>query len=242
MKTIKLQEPSPANKLLTALPEKEYQRILPHLELIDLLSGDVLFNPGDEIRDVYFPTSSVVSLLAVENLSTLETGLVGNEGMIGLPVFLEVSKSRGLAVVQGSGSALKMKTADFLAECKQNDLLSRLLRRYTHYLLMQVSHNVICARLHLLEGRLANLLLLMRDRVMRNQFQFKQEFLAQMLGVRRGAISIAAGNFQNQRLISYSRGNLSIVDPEGLEKLCCQCYEYISREYREFIVAQHQLN
>jgi CRP-like cAMP-binding protein len=241
MEIISLQRPT-NNKLLTALPKKQYQRLLPCLEEIDLFFGDVLFNPGDKIRYVYFPVNGVLSLLAVENEVTVEIGLVGNEGMVGLPVFLGVPTSRISLVVQGSGAALRMKSADFLRECKQNDLLSHLMRRYTHYLLMQVSQTVLCNRLHLIEQRLAHILLTMHDRMMTNQFTLKQEFLAQILGARREAVSIAAGNLQKQQLISYSRGNLSIIDRNGLEATCCQCYNKVADEYQKLLAAQLRLN
>lgn len=241
IETIKLQKPS-ANLLLSALNKKEYQRILPRLEPVDLIFGEALFNPGDKIRYVYFPNSGVVSVLAVEDEATLEIGLIGNEGLVGLPVFLEVPSSRALVVVQGDGTALKMKATDFLNECRQSSLLSRLVHRYTHYLLVQISQAVICTRRHLIESRLACILLMMHDRMKTNQFKLKQEFLSKILGVRREAVTLAAGNLQKKQLISYSRGNLSIINREGLEADCCRCYEIVNAEYQDFLGAQKQLN
>jgi CRP-like cAMP-binding protein len=230
-----------SNKLLTALSKKEYLRILSGLEQVDLAFGEILYKPGDKINYIYFPMSGAVSLLAVEDEATLELGLIGNEGMIGLPVFLGVPISRALVVVQGDGTALRMKAKDFLKECEQNDLLSRLVRRYIHYLLMQISQTVVCTRLHLIEQRLACLLMMMHDRVMNNRFQLKHEFLSRILGVRREAITIAAGSLQKKQLITYSRGNLLILDRKGLEAVCCRCYQIVTGEYQSFLSAQKQL-
>lgn len=241
MEMLKLEEPA-TNHLLAALPKKEYQRLLPHLKQIDLIFGEPLFDVGDKISYVYFPQSGVVSILAVEDEATLEVGLVGNEGMVGLPVFLEVKTSRALIIAQSNGTALKMKATDFLKECKKNVLLSRLMRRYAHYLMMQITQTVVCTRLHLIESRLSCLLLMMHDRVMTNHFKIKQEFLSKILGVRREAVSIAAGNLQHQKLISYSRGNLSIINREGLEAACCRCYKIVTEEYKGFLAAQSRLN
>jgi CRP-like cAMP-binding protein len=241
IETINLQQP-PANVLLSALNKKDYQRIQLRLEPVDLIFGEALFNPGDKMRYVYFPQSGVVSVLAIEKDATLEIGLVGNEGIVGLPVFLEVQTSRSLVIVQGDGSALRMKAADFLKECKQSLMLSRLLHRYTHYWVMQISQAVVCNRRHLIESRLACILLMMHDRMPSNQFKLKQEFLSKILGVRREAVTLAAGNLQKKQLISYSRGNLSIINREGLEADCCRCYEIVNGEFQEFLAAQKQLN
>ena len=184
----------------------------------------------------------MISILAVEEEATLEVGIVGNEGMVGLPVFLEVQTSRAQVMAQGNGTAMRMKATEFLKECRQNALLTRLMHRYAYYLLMQITQTVVCTRLHLIESRLACLLLTMHDRMLTNQFQIKQEFLSKVLGVRREAVSIAAGRLQHQELISYSRGNLSIINREGLEAVCCRCYKIVTKEYKGFIAAQRRLN
>lgn len=241
MEIISLQRPT-NNKLLTALPKKEYQRILPKLGQVDLVFGESLYKPDDEINYVYFPISGVVSLLAVEDEATMEVGLVGNEGMIGLPVFLGVPISRALVVVQGGGTALRMKATDFLKECEQNVLLSRLMRRYIHYLLMQIGQAVVCAHLHLIEARLACLLMAMHDRMMTDRFQLKHKFLSRILGVRREAITIAASSLQKKKLITYSRGNLLILDRNGLEAACCRCYKVVTAEYQNFLAVQKQIS
>ena len=198
-----------ANRLLAALPAKEYNRLLPKLREVPLTYTETVYEPGDVIRRVYFPISGIISLLsAVGERSLLEVGIVGNEGFVGLPVFLGVKTSGNRALVQGAGVALEMKTTDFLAECKNGGALPTLLQRYTHSLLTQISQSAVCNRFHAIEARLARWLLMTADRMGSNDFQITQEFLSNMLGVRREAVSKSATNFQQRQLISYSRGNI----------------------------------
>lgn len=221
----------PTNRLLAALPAQEYARLLPKLKETSLIFTEIIYEPGDVIRDVYFPNSGIVSLLsAVEDRYLLEVGIVGNEGFVGLPVALGVKKSSNRALVQGAGIALKMKTADFLAECAGGGALPRLLQRYTHTLLMQISQSAACSRYHQSEARLARWLLMTADRMQSEKFQITQKFLSDMVGVRREAVSKSAANLQQQQLISYSRGNVTIVDRTGLEATACNCYSIIKNE------------
>lgn len=232
MPTLKTHGAPPANRLLATLPRKEYERLLPNLEEIPLLFEKVLYEAGGLILDVYFPTSGVVSLLAaVEERATLEVGLVGREGMVGLPVFMEVKTSGNRAVVQGAGSAFRMKARVFRKECQDGGSLPRLLRRYTHSLLTQISQTAVCNRFHPIEARLARWLLMTRDRMGADEFQLTQEFLSNMLGVRREGVNKAAGTLQQQHLISYSRGTLTILNGAGLEEIACRCYGIIKEEY-----------
>jgi len=222
----------PANTLLAALPKREYQRLLSHLEETPLLFAKVIYEPGDPFLEVYFPTSGIVSLLAAaESRATLEVGIVGKEGVVGVPVFLGGKKSHDRAVVQGAGSALKMKATVFRKECDNGGLLPRLLRRYTHSLLTQISQTAVCNRFHSIDARLARWLLMTGDRMGADEFQLTQEFLSNMLGVRREGVNKAAGLLQQQRLISYSRGTLRILNRAGLEAVACQCYAIIKEEY-----------
>jgi CRP-like cAMP-binding protein len=224
-----------ANRLLAALPTKEYKRLFPDLEHNALTFAEIIYEPGDNIRHVYFPNSGIISLLAaVEDSATLEVGIVGNEGMVGLPVFLGVKTSRHRAIVQGTGTVMRMKARDFQAECKQGGSLPRLLQRFTHSLLMQVSQSAVCYRFHSIEARLARWLLMTSDRMGTNQFQITQEFLSNMLGVRREAVNISATDLQQQQLISYSRGNLTIFNRAGLETVACKCYGIIKDEEKSF--------
>jgi CRP-like cAMP-binding protein len=224
-----------ANRLLAALPTGEYEHLLPKLQEITLTYGENIYERGDIIRHVYFPESGIISLLAaIEDSAALEVGIIGNEGMVGLPLFLGVKTSNNRAVVQGAGFAMRMKAKDFQAECKESDLLSRLLQRYTHSLLTQVSQSAVCYRFHPIEARLARWLLMTSDRMRADEFQLTQEFLSNMLGVRREAVNKAAVILQQHRLISYSRGNISIVNRAELEKTSCLCYGIIKDEEKGF--------
>jgi CRP-like cAMP-binding protein len=226
-----------ANRILAALPVEEYRHLFSGLTRVALNYGENIYERGEIIRHVYFPESGIVSLLAaVEDEMTLEVGLVGKEGIVGLPVFLGVKTSNNRAIVQGAGFARRMKTADFLAECETGAALSRLLRRYAHSLLTQVSQSAVCYRFHLTEARLARWLLMTADRMETDKFQLTQEFLSNMLGVRREAVNKSAVILQQQQLISYSRGTISIINRAGLAKAACLCYDIIKDEENSFQV------
>lgn len=226
----------PANRLLAALPAKEYNRLLPKLEEVSLTFAETIFEAGDIIRHVYFPDSGVISLFKnVAEGGILEIGMVGNEGIIGLPVFLGVKTSNNQVIVQGDGTAVRIKTADFLEECEQNgSFLPKILQRYTHSLLTEVSQTAACTRFHLIKDRLVCLLLMMHDRMKTDIFKMTQEILSKMLGVRREAVTISAGNLQQNLLINYSRGKISILNRAGLEAAACGCYFIIKKEYENF--------
>jgi CRP-like cAMP-binding protein len=221
------------NRILAALPKDEYRGLLPNLEPFHLIFGEVIYEPGDLIRHVYFPTSGIISLLAaVEDRATLEVGLVGWEGMVGLPTFMGVKTSRNRAVVQGAGAAMRMKATAFRNECNNGGSLPRLLRRYTHSRLTQIVQGAACNRFHPIDARLARWLLMTHDRMGTDEFQLTQEFLSNMLGVRREGVNKAAGTLQRQHLISYSRGILTTLNRAGLEAVACQCYAIIKEESR----------
>ena len=229
----------PANRLLAALPKKDYTRLFPKLEEISLIYAETIYETGDIIRHVYFPNSGIVSLLsAVEERSLLEVGIVGSEGFVGLPVFLGVKTSNNRAVVQGAGVAMRMKTADFLAECAKNNLLSSLLHRYTHSLFAQVSQSAVCYRFHAVEARLARWLLMTRDRMTTDDFHLTQDFLSNMLGVRREAVTLSARNLQQRKLISYRRGVITIINRAALEDAACKCYSIIKDAEKSFPAKQ----
>lgn len=219
------------NRLLAALPQVEYRSLVSNLELVPLIFGEVIYKPGDVIRHVYFPTSGILSLLAAaEERATLEVGIVGREGMVGLPIFMGVKFSRDCAVVQGAGEAMRMKAAVFRKECTNGGALPGLLRRYSHSRLTQMSQGAACNRFHSIEARLARWLLMTSDRMESDEFQLTQEFLSNMLGVRREGVNRAAGALQQRNLISYSRGTLTTLDRTGLEAASCRCYEIIKDE------------
>ena len=219
------------NRILSALSKKGFQRLLPDLKKIDLIYGEQIYETGEKISNIYFPESGIISLLSsVEEQTTLEVGVVGNEGMIGLPIFLGVEKSNNRAIVQGKGEAWKMSAKSFLKECKINRELLEPLHLYTSSLITQISQSAVCNRFHLIEPRLARWLMMTSDRMESDEFQITQEFLSNMLGVRREAVNKAASTFQKQNLIIYSRGDLKILNRAELEKTACQCYQIIKAD------------
>lgn len=225
-----------ANRLLAALPKKEYQHLMSDLEQVTLTFGDVLYEPDSLIKHVYFPNNSIISLLStVEARAMLEVGIVGNDGMAGLSVFMGVNKSRNRALVQGSGTAMRMKAAALRNEVSNGGALNNLLHRYTHSLLTQISQSAACNRFHLVNARLARWLLMTHDRVEGDEFYLTQEFLSHMLGVRREQVTLAASNLQKKRLISYSRGQIKILNRTSLEAVSCACYRVVKEEYDNFL-------
>jgi len=216
------------NSLLAALPRKSYLRLLPGLAPIELVFGDVLYEAGDTIREVYFPSQSLVSLLTVvEGHLALEVGLVGREGMVGFPLALGIDVSPVRALVQGAGAALKMNATRFRSELKGSPPLQRELQRYVHAMMVQIAQTAGCNRFHVVEARLARWLLMTRDRVRSGQFRMTHEFLSHMLGVRRVGVTEAASALQRRKLIEYSRGSIRILDDRGLEAACCSCYRVV---------------
>lgn len=221
----------PANRLLAALPAREYQRLLPELEQVTLGFAQILYSPGDTIRHVYFPNNSIVSLLAAEpHHASLEVGMIGNEGMTGISVFMGVPTSRTLALVQGAGSAVRMKAATLRRESDHVGAFHVLLHRYAHSLLTQMSLSSACNRFHTLNSRLARWLLMTQDRIGADQFRLTQEFMSNMLGVRREGVNKAAGELQRKKLVRYSRGQMAVLDRAGLEKISCACYAIIKAD------------
>lgn len=220
-----------ANRLLAALPKKEYQRLLPELERVALPFAEVLYESGARIRHVYFPNDSIVSLLAeVADRSTLEVGLVGKEGVAGVSVFMGVDASPHRAVVQGAGTAMRMKASALRKESDGAGSLRRVLHLYAHLLLTQVSRTAACNRFHTVDARLARWLLMSSDRLGSDEFRLTQDFISNMLGVRREGVSKAASLLQKNELINYSRGRIEILDRAGLEAVSCDCYAIIRSE------------
>ena len=219
------------NRLLASLPKNEYKRLLLKLKTVNLVLGEALYEPGDVIKYVYFPNDSIISLISeLSETAGLEVGMVGNEGMAGLPVFMGVSTSSTRALVQGSGTAMRMSSAAVRIEANRLGSLPRLLHRYSHSLLTQVAQSSACNRFHLVNARLARWLLMTNDRLGLEEFPLTQEFLSNMLGVRREGVSKAAGALQAARLIRYSRGIITLLNRRGLEAKSCDCYTIIKAE------------
>ena len=219
------------NRLLATLTTKEYKRVLPKLKTVSLVLGDVLYKPGAAIKYVYFPNNSIISLISeLSQSSWLEVGMVGNEGMAGLAVFMGVNSSSTRALVQGSGTAMRMSSAAVRTEANLLGNLHHLLHRYSHSLLNHVSQSSACNRFHFVDARLARWLLMTNDRLAAKEFPLTQEFLSSMLGVRREGVSKAAGALQAGKLIRYSRGVITILNRRGLEAKSCQCYAIIKAD------------
>src|SRR6202161_218340 len=202
-----------ANRLLACLPAKSYQRLRTQLEPVTLRFGQILYEPGAPIRQVYFPIDCLISLLtAVDGGRTLEVGMVGNEGMAGMPFILGMGVSGVRAIVQGGGNALRMASAPFRIEVDRNQRLQQALYRYTYALMTQISQTAACNRFHEAEARLARWLLMTRDRVGSDEFPLTHVFLAHMLGLRREGVTEAASALKRRKLIIYSRGKITILE------------------------------
>lgn len=216
------------NRVLATIPPSEYKRLQLHLEPVTLKFGQVLYNPGKPIRHVYFPVDCLISLLtAVDKRRTLEVGMVGSEGMAGMPFILGMGVSGVRAVVQGGGSALRMASAPFRTEFDRNRPLQEALFKYLYVLMAQISQTAACNRFHEAEPRLARWLLMTRDRMGSDEFLLTHEFLAHMLGVRRVGVTQAASALRRRKLISYTRGKIKILDVRGLKASACSCYQIV---------------
>ena len=224
------------NRLLAALPRKDRQRLAAGCEQVELTFGDVLCEPGGHIRHVYFPANSFISLAApADGRTSLEVGLIGNEGMLGIPLILGIRVSPQRALVRGSGTALRMTAASFHREFGVSIALRRGLNRYLYALMAQFAQTAACTGFHVLEARLARWLLMTHDRAHSNGFHLTHDFLADMLGVRRVGVTKAAGALQRRRLISYRRGEITILDRGGLEAVSCGCYQAMKETYDGFL-------
>ena len=222
------------NHLLGALPRKDYQKLLPFLEPVKLAFGEILYESHAQIRHVYFPLDCFVSMLTtVDAGRAAEVGLIGSEGMIGIPMALGVAVSPFRAVVQGGGTAMRLKTVDFRRNFSDRAALKKEVFLFTHLLMIQVAQTAACNRFHVVTQRMARWMLMTRDRVNSNEFRITQEFLALMLGVRRVGVSAAMCRLRERKLIVYRRGTIIILDDEGLEAVACGCYKTVKDIYSE---------
>lgn len=227
---------SATNSLLSTLPDKDREQLLANCELIKLILADELYHAGEVIDYAYFPIESFISLVThIDNSASLEVGLVGNEGMLGIALLLGVSFSPFTALVQGAGLAWRISSALFLNELERSPALRQILKRYLYVSVSQLAQTAACTRFHLVEARLARWLLMTHDRAHANTFHVTHLFLAYILGVRRVGITKAAYSLQKRKLISYHRGNIIILDRIGLESVSCQCYEADKKIYNRIL-------
>lgn len=224
------------NYLLSALPDEEYQHLLPNLEPVTFALGQVVYDAGGRLGYVYFPTTSVVSLLyTMEDGTTAEMGLTGNDGVVGVALFLGGETTPNRAVVQIGGAALRMKATVLQEEFARGGPFQRLLLRYTQALITQISQTAVCNRLHPVEKRLCRWLLLSHDRVRSDELLMTHEFISNMLGGRRESVTAAAGRLQDAGLIDYARGQIKILDRKGLEATACECYRIVRDEFDRLV-------
>ncbi|WP_430389790.1 Crp/Fnr family transcriptional regulator [Dyella sp. 20L07] len=220
------------NRLLGALPEAEWARWEPHLEPVDMPLGKVLYESGSRLSHVYFPTTSIVSLLYVmEDGASAEIAVVGNEGIVGISLFMGGESTPSRALVQSAGKGFRLKADLMLQEFNRAGPVLHLLLRYTQALITQMSQTAVCNRHHSLDKQLCRWLLLSLDRLHSDELVMTQELIANMLGVRREGVTEAAGNLQDDGLIRYQRGHITVLDRAGLEKRTCECYAVVKKEY-----------
>ena len=221
-----------ANNLIAAVQPKDRVRILANCERVELVFGDLLYETDQPIEYVYFPLVGFISMVAtLEGHQPLEMGLIGSEGMLGATLALGIDTAPMRAVVQGTGTALRMTEADLIRELRDGPALRRILGLYLYVLMAQLTQSAACTRFHEIEPRLARWLLLTHDRAHADHFHLTHEFLVDMLGVRRSGVSIAAGALQSRKLIHYSRGEISILNRRGLEAASCECYDAMVQDY-----------
>ena len=235
--------PSPlgphTNHLLAALPRGDFERLAPHLELVPMELGAVLYEPGSEMQYVYFPTTSIVSLLYVmEDGSSAEIAIVGNEGILGISLFMGGNTTPSRAVVQSAGHGFRLKAQLLKDEFSRFGATMHLLLRYTQALITQMAQTAVCNRHHSVDQQLCRWLLLSLDRLSSNELSMTQELIANMLGVRREGVTEAAGKLQDAGLIKYHRGRINVIDRAGLEARACECYRVVKTEFDRLLPYQ----
>ncbi len=224
------------NYLLAALPDNEYARVRSKLEPVSIKLGEVLYESGDKMDYVYFPTTAIISMLYVmENGATAEIGVVGNDGLIGNALFLGGDTTTSRAIIQSEGEAFKMQAKQVKTEFALGGKFQELLLRYTQALMTQISQTAVCNRLHSLEQQLCRWLLLSHDRLDSNVLVMTHDLISNMLGVRREGVTLAAQKLAKRKLIKNVRGTITVVDRQGLEEAVCECYEVVNNEYNRLL-------
>ena len=233
------------NHLLAALPTAEFERIAPHLELVAMPLGEVLYESGGQLQYAYFPTTAIVSMhYLTENGASSEIAGVGNEGALGIALFMGGNTTPSRAVVQTAGHGYRLKSRLLMQEFhraggRRAGVMQHLLLRYTQALITQISQTAVCNRYHSIEQQLCRWLLLTLDRLSSEELTMTQELIASMLGVRRESIALAAGHLQQAGVISYRRGHITVLDRKGLESRVCECYAVVKHEYARLLCDVH---
>lgn len=224
------------NYLLASLPQKELARVVSHLEPVDLPLGKVLYESGDKLSHAYFPTTAIVSLLYImENGGTAEIGVVGNDGILGIALFMGGNTQPNRAIIQSQGKAFKISAKDLLAEFSLGAKFQNILLRYTQALMTQISQTAVCNRLHTVEEQLCRWLLLSHDRLNSDKLVMTHDLISNMLGVRREGVTLAAQKLVARKLIKSVRGTMTIIDRQGLENAVCECYKVVNDEYNRLL-------
>lgn len=229
-------EEASRNYLLAALPDNEIQRIVCLLEPVSFGLGYALYESGQKMDYAYFPTTAIVSLLYImENGGTAEIGVVGNDGIIGISLFMGGETTTNRAIVQSAGEALRIRERDLKAEFRLAESFQKLLLRYTQALMTQISQTAVCNRLHPIEQQLCRWLLLSHDRLQTDKLVMTHDLISNMLGVRREGITLAAQKLAERKLITNKRGTMTVIDRRGLEDAACECYEVVNTEYTRLL-------
>jgi CRP-like cAMP-binding protein len=220
------------NHLLAALPDEEFASLKPDLEPVSLALGEVIYESGEQLEYIYFPTTAIISLLYImQNGATAEIGMAGNDGLVGIALYMGGATTPSRAVVQSAGNAFRLRSKPLQSAFNLGGEFQNLLLRYTQSLMTQISQTAVCNRLHSVEQQLCRWLLINHDLLQTNKLIMTHDLIANMLGVRREGVSIAAGHLQKKGLIKYVRGTITMLDRKGLELAACECYKVVKDEY-----------
>ena len=232
MSVVKHTDDAQKNHLIAALPPDEFNRLKTSLEPVTLALGEVIYESGEQLEYIFFPTTAIISLLYImENGSTAEIGMAGNDGLVGIALYMGGSTTPSRAIVQSAGNAFRMPSRALNDEFSLGGVFQKILLRYTQSLMTQISQTAVCNRLHSVEKQLCRWLLINHDLLQTNKLIMTHDLIANMLGVRREGVSIAAGHLQQQGLIKYVRGTITMLDRDALELSACECYRVVKDEY-----------
>ena len=230
--------PRPANRILAALPDDEFEQLRPKLREVSFQIGEIVYQAEEEIESVFFINRGIISWLAtLEDGNTVEAGVIGPEGLAGVPVVLGARSTPNQGLAQSNVEASRISSQDIVREFRKGGRLNQLILRFVHTMFTQVAQTAACNRLHTLDQRLARWLLMTHDRTIGDSFTLTQDFLSRMLGVRRAGVSVAANSLRQDGFLDYRRGDIHILNRAGLEAASCECYEIVKQEYEQILAA-----